>query len=313
MDPMISVIMTVFNEDISLIKQSLNSILLQSYVNKEIIVVLDNPGHKKAIDFLNSYENEIIFLINATNLGLPASLNRGIRASHGEIIARMDADDISLPNRLEDELKYMIQNKYDLVSSDFFLIDEDGNEMISMNIPPTTEGEISERIKYGNCMAHPTFMFSRKLFDTLGGYKEELIAAQDYEFIYHSISEGYKIGCIGKKLLKYRVRRDSISSKKQSTQLFVVDYIQRVYREGKEYSREYMHSCLIDNNSSDFHYFCKTIESYRDCIMNKIGVKKRIVQFAFALRYGCIRRLLFNHYIVTRRIIVPTYGSFTAK
>ena len=103
--PLISIVMAVYNEKETELRQSIESILKQSYQNFEFIIVLDNPDNQALAAVLNEYAKEeprIVLISNEHNLGLAPSLNRGLKASRGDYIARMDADDIAVPERLND-------------------------------------------------------------------------------------------------------------------------------------------------------------------------------------------------------------------
>ncbi len=102
--------MSTYNETVEELKKAIDSILTQTFKNFEFIIILDNPQnyeHKKVINEYLSKDKRIIFLINESNIGLAASLNEGIENAKGDYIARMDADDISMPNRLEKEYNYL--------------------------------------------------------------------------------------------------------------------------------------------------------------------------------------------------------------
>ena len=129
---MISVIMSTYNETAGELHGSINSILKQSYQDMEFIIINDNPERDDLKEILKSYENSdarISVIENKKNIGLAASLNAGIKKAKGEYIARMDADDISLPHRLEKELDFLKKNDLDLVSCFVIRMDEDGREL----------------------------------------------------------------------------------------------------------------------------------------------------------------------------------------
>ena len=126
---MISVIMSVYNEERKWIEQAVISILEQSYSDLEFIIICDNPDIeddiKEYLLLLERMNQNVIILWNEKNIGLAKSLNRGIEVAKGEYIARMDADDISDGERLRKELDFLIENNYDLVSTNKINIDEE--------------------------------------------------------------------------------------------------------------------------------------------------------------------------------------------
>ncbi|HDL4956660.1 TPA: glycosyltransferase, partial [Mannheimia haemolytica] len=100
MNKKISVVMSTYNEPVEWVEKSIRSILNQTYDNIEVIVICDNPDNKGIVDLLNLIkegDNRVVLHFNERNKGLIYSLNKAINLSSGEYIARMDADDISLP------------------------------------------------------------------------------------------------------------------------------------------------------------------------------------------------------------------------
>ncbi len=100
----ISVIMSVYKEPEEQLRSSIESILKQTYSNFEFIIILDNPEEKWREDLINSYhDNRIKFYVNEKNFGLTNSLNKALTYATGDYVARMDADDISMPDRLQNK------------------------------------------------------------------------------------------------------------------------------------------------------------------------------------------------------------------
>ncbi len=104
---LVTVLMSVYKPNIDLLKRSVNSILNQTYRNIEFIIIDDGAG-EEALSYLNAIDDNRVRLIkNEHNIGLASSLNKGIAIASGEFIARMDADDYSLPNRIYEQVKYL--------------------------------------------------------------------------------------------------------------------------------------------------------------------------------------------------------------
>ena len=108
--PLISVVMSIYHEPILWISQAIDSILNQSFSDLEFVIVNDNPSRLENYLLLDRYEkaDERVHIIhNAMNLGLTCSLNIAIKATNGRYIARMDADDVSLPERLKTQYLFL--------------------------------------------------------------------------------------------------------------------------------------------------------------------------------------------------------------
>ena len=109
MNPKVTVLMPVYNCE-KYLRESIESILNQTFKDFEFLIINDGSSDKSA-EIVESYnDNRINFVQNEKNIGLAASLNRGLDIAKGEYIARMDADDISLPERLEKQVRFMETN-----------------------------------------------------------------------------------------------------------------------------------------------------------------------------------------------------------
>ena len=172
MSPHVSVVMSVYNESEEYLRKSIESILNQTYTDFEFIIILDNPDNKKAKDILKEYENKdgrIILLENEKNMGLAPSLNRGVKVARGKYIARMDADDIALPERFEKQLYFLENNQdYAVCFTQVFFIDEDGNLLDRENSDVMTDEQIRKVIFIHNPLHHPTAMIRKHVGDELG-------------------------------------------------------------------------------------------------------------------------------------------------
>ena len=186
--PFFSVIISIFQEDDSLLIKSLNSILNQTFTNFELIIVDDYPN-RKHIPIKQDYRVKI--LKNDSNLGLTKSLNKAVKISCGKFIVRQDADDYSALNRLEKTYKFI--NKLDeksqlsLIYSSPYSI----NNKVKPNIFLRSffNGEI---LRYKNFLCHGCLVISSELLkDNL--YNEKFKFAQDFELYNRLLDLGYKI------------------------------------------------------------------------------------------------------------------------
>lgn len=226
----ISVVMSIYNENIDEIKASIDSILNQTYENIEFIIILDNPTRLDIKALLAEYQkidSRIKVIYNQKNEGLALSLNKGLKIATGEYIARMDSDDISLKDRLKIQIEFLEKNKdIDLIGTGVIKIDENGKRIGEYQSEPKYE-KLLKIIKYRNCFSHPTLFFKKDILNKIKGYRN-FPCAQDYDFMYRVIENGYKVLNLQEKLLKYRVRKKSISVEKRLFQLLIAEYIQRL-------------------------------------------------------------------------------------
>lgn len=231
----ISIIISAYNESIKMILESVNSIIKQTYKNIEIILINDNPSRKELHEiFLKvaAKDNRVIYCKNERNLGLVSSLNKGINIASGLYIARMDADDIAMNDRLESQLKYLREEKLDIVGSNIIKIDEIGNRIGDVYLPIKHE-DVVWFIEYGSCLLHPTWLCKKDVYQKLNGYRN-VIACEDYDFLIRAIRSGFKLGNIPKIGLKYRIRRNGISQTTKARQFLTMLYISKRYRKKKD-------------------------------------------------------------------------------
>ncbi|MGJ0344510.1 glycosyltransferase [Aliarcobacter cryaerophilus] len=178
----VSVLMSVYNSENTLSK-AIESILNQSFKNFEFIII-DDCSTDKSYEILKEYENKdcrIKLYQNEKNLGLAASLNRGLKLCNSSLVARMDSDDYSYPERLEKQYNYFLNNKnIDVLGTAIALIDSNGIRYNDYFFP-TTHEDIVKRLNKSSPFAHPTVMYRKSLIFYVGGYDESLKRAQDYD------------------------------------------------------------------------------------------------------------------------------------
>lgn len=229
---MISVIMSTYKEDERLLRESIESILNQTYKDFEYIIILDYPDndvHKRVIEEYAIKDDRIHFYINEKNMGLTDSLNRGLSLCHGEYIARMDADDISLPDRLERQMEYLEKNHYDLIGGITEMINENGTLLYSIKSVPTDPKKINKALRYSQCIAHPTWLGRKEVFEKNAGYRH-MPLCEDYDFTLRAVLNGFVISNLNEAVLKYRMTSNSISRSNLFEQYLYMSYITNEYK-----------------------------------------------------------------------------------
>ena len=232
---MISVIMSTYKEDERLLRESIESILNQTYRDFEYIIILDYPDndvHKSVIEEYALKDDRIHFYINEKNMGLTDSLNHGLSLCHGEYIARMDADDISLPDRLERQMKYLEKNHYDLIGGITEMINENGSLLYSIKSVPTDPKKINKALRYSQCIAHPTWLGKKEVFEKNAGYRH-MPLCEDYDFTLRAVLNGFVISNLNEGVLKYRMTSNSISRSNLFEQYLYMAYITNEYKNNR--------------------------------------------------------------------------------
>jgi glycosyltransferase involved in cell wall biosynthesis len=179
--PLISVLMSVHNGE-TYLAQAMDSILSQSFSSFEFLVINDASTDDTA-RILGDYakrESRICLLSNQKNMGLAWSLNRGLEQANGQYIARMDADDISLPLRLEKQFSYMEEHPgVGVIGTAVEIIDAAG-QVICQRMYPSDPIVIRWRLALENPLCHPTVMIRRSVLQD-ASYNSNLHTAQDYD------------------------------------------------------------------------------------------------------------------------------------
>lgn len=212
--PLISVILPFYNEPETIAVEAIDSILQQTYTNTEIILLLDNPENevlKRLIFKYAAHDTRVKVYINEKNVGLPKTLNIGIDLATGEYIARMDGDDISVAERLNKQLRYLLLNpNIDLIGSNTYVINEEGNLVGEYH---KLKSDYSQKmmLRYvGINMIHPTWFGRANLFKKCR-YRN-FSHCEDYDFMLRAYALGYKFNNIQENLLFCRIQQTSLRS-----------------------------------------------------------------------------------------------------
>lgn len=214
--------MSFHNEPLQWIQLAVESVIRQTFKDFELIIVCDNPENSEGITYIESLQDDrIILLTNTANLGPTKSFNKAISAAKGEYIARMDADDICLPERLQAQVNFLDKHPDTSVcATDTHTINKDGKVIRRNRYKRKRDIEL---MFISNCISHPSVMFRKSLLDTRNPiYNEEYIYSQDYELWQYLLLNGHRIHSLDQTLLLYRKHKVQISSamKMKQVELF---------------------------------------------------------------------------------------------
>ena len=218
--PLVSVLMSTFNSEKTL-ERAIDSILNQSYKNIEFLICNDGStdNTKKILEKYSNLHTQIEITNNAKNVGLTKSLNLLIDKSKGDFIARQDADDYSNSERIKEQIKYCIDNKFQAVfTRSFNLNNSTSMQNISYLIP------YKLLVKFRNPFVHGTMLINSKIIKTLGGYDEDFYFAQDYKLYRDLIDNGVRIKK-EKKILYYLNTKNNISSLRKKEQKYYANCV----------------------------------------------------------------------------------------
>lgn len=211
--PLVSVVLPVYNAE-KFIKEALESVLNQDYKNFEVIVI-DDGSSDNSLKILQHYASvdKRVRLFSRENKGLAKTLNEGIMHSKGKYIARMDADDICLPNRFSKQINYLMKHpEIKLLGGGLKLIDQEGL-LCGYHVPYSGYKRLKKILfNQGCCFSHSAIMFEKKVALEFGGYNESIGKYFEDYFLWAQIANKYKVENLVDALIKYRITSESIMS-----------------------------------------------------------------------------------------------------
>lgn len=208
-----SVLMSVYkNENVDNLKQSIDSILTQTIIAKEFVIVKDGPLTDELNECLKKYSenNKFIKIVDLKkNVGLGNALNKGLENCNYELIMRMDSDDYSIPERAESLLlEFNLDPKLDVLGSAVYEFIDTIDELKTYKSVVCSDQEIKQRLKFRNSMNHPTVMFKKKSVIEVEGYKE-IKYNEDYFLWLRMAINKAKFKNINKSLVYMRITKDT--------------------------------------------------------------------------------------------------------
>ena len=224
---LVSVLMPVYNAE-STLSVAIDSILNQTYSHIEFIIINDGSTDGSETIINNYNDLRIKYYANKENKGLIYTLNRGIELSAGKYIARMDADDISMPTRIERQVDYMERHPSVIICGTQIELFGCLKIRNRPNLKETNE-ELKNRLFRRSCFAHPTVMLRREVLLQRGiRYNSEYKHAEDYKMWIDCVNYG-EFYNIQEVLLKYRISESQISSRYNEVQMRIANKCRREY------------------------------------------------------------------------------------
>ena len=209
--PLVSVLMSCFNAADWLV-ESVDSVLRQTFTDFEFVII-DDGSTDGSLAILQRYalQDERIVVVPKANTGLADSLNVGLRCARGEWIARMDADDICEPNRLEKQVAHAsIHSNAVFVGSGLTIIDEHGCLGAQFSYPAGHKSLLKHLLSARRFPPHASAFYRRALVLDIGGYRGRIRRAEDYD-LWLRLSEHGALACIQEPLMRIRKHSGQIS------------------------------------------------------------------------------------------------------
>ena len=211
--PIVSIVMPAYKVA-PYIGETLESVLAQTFTDYEVIVVNDGSPDSEALERVLEPFRDRIHYIRQENHGAGAARNAGLRASRGEFIAFLDADDLWLPNYLDEQLKFIQSDDYDLVYSDALLF---GDSPISgrtymQTSPSNGQVNFKSLVHYECNLITSGVLARRQPILEVGLFDEQIRNGQDFDLWLRLVRDGAHLAYQRKVLLRYRCHDDSLSS-----------------------------------------------------------------------------------------------------
>lgn len=207
--PTVTILMPVYNGE-KYLKEAIDSILCQTFTDF-IFLIIDDGSTDKSVNIIKSYKDKrIILLVNEKNFGISKTLNIGIENADTKYIARMDQDDISLPNRIEEQINFMEANPY-IGMCGTWMKAFGAKSRSYLKKLPTKSDDIKAMLLFHSPMAHPTVMMRKDILDNYNlRYDENYDGLEDYD-LWERMSIFINIENIPKVLLCYRLHQNQLS------------------------------------------------------------------------------------------------------
>lgn len=282
----VSVVLCTYNDE-KYIEKSIKSILNQTYQYFEFIIV-DDGSIDNTNKIIKSFKDSRIVLIEKCNTGLIDSLNIGFSRTKYNWVARMDGDDIAMPDRIENQIK-CISDDVAVIGTQCSIINENG-ENIGHTWFKKRNRNIIFFMKLGlPVLAHPTVLINKKMFNVVNGYDPKMFVAEDFD-LWCKLSKVGKIVNIDKELLCLRKHSGNISLMKNDSQFINSKIALYKLKHG-----------LVELSESDYIAIKKLVCSsffYKiSCLLdNKYNTKNPILRKMLRI-YSLLNNILFYFFI----------------
>jgi glycosyltransferase involved in cell wall biosynthesis len=237
----------------SYLRDAMGSIFQQTFPDFELLAVNDGSTDATPSILRSCTDSRLTVLENENNLGLIASLNRGLEMARGEYVARMDADDVALPKRLQRQVAFIRTSPRTGLCGTWFRTF--GGACSTVVRPPTGAEDMAAKLFHESPLAHPTVMFRRALFADHGlRYSHEYPHAEDFE-LWTRVAQVTELANLPEVLLRYRRHDEQVSNLKkarqdESVRKILLRQLRRIHANATEAECE-AHVAIVSNRRPD--------------------------------------------------------------
>jgi len=228
--PRVSVILPVHN-GMPYLPRAVESILGQTFQDWELIVIDDASTDTTAEYLAGLTDRRVRVIRNQQNLGVARTLNKALPLAAGKYIARQDADDVSLPQRLEKQVSFLDQHRdVALLGTNWSMIDEKGSVILRSTQVPNSDIDIKWGLLFHCCIVHPSVMLRPEVLAVVGCYPEatEFCYAEDYE-LWCRIAKNHRTAALPEALVHWRLNSACVTIRHDRAQLEQVAQISHAY------------------------------------------------------------------------------------
>jgi len=209
--PRVSVLLPVWNGE-RFLRPAVESILRQTFSSLELIVIDDgSTDASAAIAESLARDDDRVRVLRRSHEGLSPALNAGLAAARGEYIARMDADDVSVPHRLEKQVAFLDSHPACVAAGAWIEVVDESGQPLGLKTFVQTHAEISAALLGGiSPIAHPTVVIRRDAVQAAGGYDERFYPSEDLD-LWFRLAEHGELANIGEPLLRHRRHKGALA------------------------------------------------------------------------------------------------------
>jgi glycosyltransferase involved in cell wall biosynthesis len=215
MTPRISIIMPVWNGE-KFLAAAVDSLLAQTFSDFELLVV-DDGSTDRTPEILRAYADPRLRVLRLDHAGIVVALNHGLSQARAEWIARLDADDLSLPHRLERQWQAVNRNPATVLCHTAVTFFGDGTVPAGTSRLPRSRSFTALRLCYQSPIVHSTVLFKKSAALAVGGYLPEERHAEDFSLWGRLLEQGEFVG-LPERLVQYRLHSQSVSQKNLEVQ-----------------------------------------------------------------------------------------------
>jgi glycosyltransferase involved in cell wall biosynthesis len=213
----------------------------------ETLILANNMSEHELSSLKELQKTHPFKIVDCERDSLSDALNRGIRESSFDIVARLDSDDLVEKDRFLIQHEHLIENPSIAILASAVTVISENSDFVGYRYPPRSPSAIKALLLFGNCLVHPSIMFRKSLVLEAGAYTSNYQHAEDYDLFMRMLDD-YEFSAIQMPLTKYRVFDDQISAKFRGEQLRSSELILRSYfqkRTGVSRLREFLHVRIL--------------------------------------------------------------------